>query len=184
MDQGEYICESKTKGMIIFRLVSIVWLLPLVKMAQNNPFVDATFQEVLNQVILIIGCLLSFAAFFLVGKSEKENNRFFEFGIAHDEKGKDTIYYSYQDVKLIECFHSVRISHSDHGRQTYHSNHLVFWFADASYAQITIKNNPKQLLEIWKQLIINHPDLINRLTCVVNDQKSKELYDQLNQMNL
>lgn len=184
MDQGEYLCESKTKGMIIFRLISIFWLWSLMEIVKNNPFVNATFEEMFNHIIVIIFCLLGFIAFFLAGTPDKENNRFFEFGIAHDEKGKDTIYRSYHEVEFIECYHSVRVSRTKGRRRTHHSDHLVFWFADATYAQITVENNSKRFCEIWKQLILNNPDLIHRLICVVDDQQSKELYTQLNQLHL
>lgn len=102
----------------------------------------------------------------------------YDSGIFQQRMGNKGIFYSYQDVKYVECIHYRYKSR----KQMRHEELLVFWFSDATYITLKIKNKDQTLKPLWNQLISQNPELISRLICCVNDAPSRQLYQSLNEL--
>ena len=181
MDQGEYICETggQQASLRIFALCFI--LFGFFPFFASGGILDSTGKEFWEQILFVMSFSGMGLLFFIIAKPPKHKYRVFELGIAHDEKGKETTYHSYEEVRLVECFYR-RVKRNKRGDSYYY--YLVFWFQDASYATIKVKSSSALLKENWKQLVLSNPNLIDRLVCTVNDPTSKKLYEELNQLNL
>lgn len=177
MDYGELLYQSNAKHRLIIPYwVLMVWLLVIVFMAMTLSPSKLTGTEYLI-ICLFIGF---FILLFYLSKASNSNISLYEFGLSKVNKKNQTIQHSYQEVVWVECFHYIYKS----DKTTIHEDVLVFWFADASYINLSMKTSSEALPIIWKQLISKNPDLIHRLTCCINDPKSQELYHRLNPLIL
>lgn len=177
MDQGKSVYRPHSYGPLVFRVISLVWLLPIIDHIMNPDLLDQKPEGVAGTLNLIVFSLIGFIGFFIAGKPPKKRHTFFELGLFQNEKGKPTLYRSYEDVVLVECYY--RKHRGD--ERTYHYYYLVFWFSDASYAEIRIQNHQEKLHAIWKQLVSSNPYLNQRLAAIKGDYPSEQLYRDLTQ---
>lgn len=175
MNPGESIYQSRSCGLFIFRLLSVVWLLPIADLILNLNLMESKPDGIIGKMGIVLLSLFGCVGFYIAGGASKERHTFFEAGLFQHEKGKDPIYRAYEDVVLVECYYEKQRG----DERTYHYYCLVFWFSDATSAEIRIQNNQEKLQTIWKQLISAHPDLTQRLEPIKGNQPSEQLYQDL-----
>lgn len=107
----------------------------------------------------------------------KKTKKFYEYGIGHFKKNKLICFEPYDSFVFVECYHKRTDSGDD--RDSHYC--LAFWRADASYVELSLKNDRRALKKIWEKISFHCPSLKSRLACYLIDPSSQRLYEFLNQ---
>lgn len=175
METGKLLYETKRRiGFLFLTLIIFcqIWI-PLLFSSK----VQFSWEEHAPLVLITI-FFIGFGG--VVALTSKKNKKFYEHGIGHFKRNKLTHFEPYETFVLVECYHKRTKGSSKH-RDSHYC--LAFWRADASYVELSLKNDRRALKTIWEEILFHCPSLKSRFVCYLIDPNSQKLYEFLYQQS-
>ena len=166
MDEGKPINQKKYSFLpCVFLLISL------------GIIAYSLFLEFGKEVLIVVWPIMVVFSIILIFcfRPKKHQTMFYEHGIAKFEKGKMIGVEPYDDFIFIECYR--KKYDSEDGKTTYYC--LAFWREDATYVEVKVRTSMKELKKDWENILLNYPNLRDRLGCLLVDKESQKLFELL-----